>query len=67
MWSDQPSREPFSIQNELRFVMWGGVMLIAGGVGVIVSKHLDEIGPLTLAVAIGAAAAACYIYAWLKR
>ena len=67
MWSDQPSREPFSIQNELRFVMWGGVMLIAGGVGVIVSKHLDEIGPLTLAVTIGAAAAACYIYAWLER
>jgi hypothetical protein len=67
MWSDQPGREPFSVRNELRFVMWGGVTLIASGVGVIVSKHLDDIGPLTVAVVLGAAAMACYAYAWWKR
>ena len=67
MWSDQPSREPFSIQNEVRFVTWGGVMLIAAGVGVLVSRHFDDIGPLAIAIALGAAAAACYGYAWLKR
>jgi hypothetical protein len=67
MWSDQPGREPFSIHNEVRFVMWGGVMLIASGIGVIVSKNLDRIGPLAIALALGAAAIACYIYAWIKR
>src|ERR1041385_9054322 len=67
MWSDQPGREPFSIHNEVCFVMWGGVMLIASGIGVIVSKNLDRIGPLTIAMALGAAAIACYIYAWIKR
>ena len=67
MWSDQPSREVFSIHAELRFLAWGGVMLIATGAGIILSKHLDEIGPAALAAIIGLAAAACYAWAWWKR
>jgi hypothetical protein len=64
---DGERRDVFSIHNELRFLAWGGVMLIVSGAGVLVSKHLDAIGPLTLAVVIAAAAAACYAYAWWKR
>src|SRR2546430_2683710 len=62
MWSDQPRRDVFSLHNELRFLAWGGVMLIAAGVGVIVSKNINA-----ATVSIGAAAAACYAYAWWKR
>ena len=47
MWSEQPSREVFSIHAELRFLTWGGVMLIATGVGILVTKNLEAIGPLT--------------------
>jgi hypothetical protein len=48
--------------------MWAGVMLIATGVGVIVSKNLDRIGPLAIAIAIAAAAIACYAYCeWRRR
>ena len=60
-------REVVSIYAEVRFLMWGGVMLIVSGVGVLVSKHLDEIGPLAIALAIGIAAAACYAWAAWKR
>src|SRR5438045_8569334 len=60
-------REVVSVYAELRFLTWGGVMLIVTGVGVLVSKHLDEIGPLAIALAIAAASAACYAWATWKR
>ena len=42
-------------------------MLISTGVGVYISKHLDDIGPLAIAAVIGLAAAACYAWAYWKR
>ncbi|MCU1244780.1 MAG: hypothetical protein JWN02_690 [Acidobacteria bacterium] len=60
-------REPFSIYPELRTLTWLGVMLIVSGVGIIIAKHLDEIGPLTLAIVIALASAACYVWAWIHR
>jgi hypothetical protein len=57
-----------SIYGELRFLTWIGVMLIAVGVGGIVTKHLDEIGPLAIAAAIGIASIACYAWCvWRRR
>lgn len=60
-------REIVSVYNELRFLTWAGVMLVATGVGVLVARHLEEIGPIVIAIAIGIAAAACYAYAEWKR
>lgn len=60
-------REIVSMYAEVRALAWIGVMLIAGGVGVIVSKNLDRIGPVTIAVAIFVASAACYAYAVERR
>ena len=61
-------REIFSVHDELRALAWIGAMLIITGVGIILKKHVQDIGPLTLATAIGAAAAACYGYAaWRRR
>lgn len=60
-------REVVSIYAELRFLTWAGVMLVVTGVGVLVKHHLDEIGPLAIAVGIGAAAAGCYVWAAYKR
>jgi hypothetical protein len=56
-------REIFSVYPELRALSWAGVMLVVAGVGVLVGKNLDRIGPVTLAVAIAFASAACYAYA----
>ena len=60
-------REMFSVYPELRVLAWAGVMLIVAGIGVLVSKNLDRIGPSVLAGAIALAAAACYAYAWRRR
>jgi hypothetical protein len=42
-------------------------MLIATGVGILVAKNLDRIGVVAVALVIGAAAAACYAWAFWKR
>jgi len=60
-------REIFSLFAEVRALAWIGAMLVAGGVGVLVSHHIDEIGPLTIAIVLAAAAAGCYAWAWLRR
>ncbi len=61
-------REVVSLYGELRFLTWGGVMLIVAGVGVLVSKNLERIGPLSIAVVIAAAAIGCYAYSeWRRR
>src|SRR5437588_3051224 len=60
-------RDAVSIYPELRILTWAGVMLISTGVGVYITKHLDDIGPLAIAAAIGLAAAACYAWAYWKR
>ena len=58
-------RETLSVYNEVRALAWTGVMLIATGVGIVIKKHFDDIGPMTIAVGIGLTAAACY--AWVAR
>jgi hypothetical protein len=60
-------RETLSIHNEVRFVAWAGVMLIATGAGIVIKKHFDEIGPLTIAVILGLTAAACYAWVAAKK
>lgn len=60
-------RDAVSIYPELRVLTWAGVMLISTGVGIYISKHLDDIGPLAIATVIGLAAAACYAWAYWKR
>jgi hypothetical protein len=60
-------REVVSIYPELRLMTWAGVMLISWGVGLYISKHLDDIGPLAIAAGIGIAAIACYAWSFFKR
>lgn len=60
-------REIVPIGDELRTLAWLGVMLMATGVGIAVKKHFNEIGPLTIALVIGVAAAACYAFAVTRR
>ena len=61
-------REIFSVYPELRALSWAGVMLVVTGVGVLVGKNLDRIGPVSLAMAIALASAVCYAYAlWRQK
>jgi hypothetical protein len=58
-------RELVSVRWELRLLLYGGVLGIASGVGLLVKESLDRIGPAAIAVGIGAAAAGCL--AWVVR
>jgi hypothetical protein len=60
-------REIFSLFAEIRTLAWIGAMLVASGVSVFISKHINEIGPLTIAIVLAVAAAACYAWAWMRR
>src|SRR6185295_18258839 len=60
-------REVFSLQPELRILAWGGAMLLATAAGIVLKNNLDRIGPLVLALLMGLAAAACYVWVWWRR
>lgn len=53
------SGELLSIRGELRALLYIGVLAVVGGVSLLVKENLERIGPVTIAVAIGLAAAAC--------
>jgi Predicted membrane protein (DUF2157) len=60
-------REPFSLHFELRATLYAGVLLVMAGVGIILARNLDRIGPLAIALAIALAAAACAVPAVRAR
>ncbi len=53
--------------GELRFALYASVAAITTGVGMVLREHLDRIGPLTLVLGVGVAAALCYATAIRTR
>ena len=50
--------ELVSVHQELRALLYAGVLLLTAGVGLLVKENLDRIGPLAIALALALAAAA---------
>ena len=57
--------ELLSVHWELRALLYVGVLLVTGGVGLLVKENLDRIGPVAIAAGIGLAAAAAL--GWVVR
>jgi len=57
--------ELVSVHAELRALLYAGVLVLTGGVGLMVKENLDRIGPVAVAAALGLAAAAAL--AWTLR
>ena len=57
--------ELVSVHAELRALLYAGVLLLMGGVGLLVRQNLDRIGPVAIATVLGLAAAAAL--AWVAR
>jgi hypothetical protein len=57
----------FSLYEELRLALYAAVLLVTTGLGLLLKRNLDRIGPLTLLVALLIAAAACYASPWRDR
>jgi Predicted membrane protein (DUF2157) len=55
--------ELVSIALELKTLLYAGVALIVAGVGLFLKENHDRLGPVAVASLIGAAAAACIVYA----
>ena len=53
--------EVFSLHAELRLVLYAGVLLVMAGVGIILARNLDRIGPLAVAAAMALAAIGCSV------
>ena len=51
--------EVFSLHLELRVALYAGVLLVMAGVGILLARNLDRIGPLAILLLIALAAAAC--------
>ena len=54
-----------TVHDELRVLLYLGVLLITGGVGLLVEENLDRIGPVAIAIVLGLAAAAVLV--WVAR
>jgi hypothetical protein len=59
--------EVFSLHLELRVAMYAGVLLLMAGVGMVLARNLDRIGPLAILLTIALAAAACAVPAIRAR
>jgi hypothetical protein len=54
-------RDVFSLHAELRATLYAGVLLVMAGVGIVLARNLDRIGPLAIVLAVALAAAACAV------
>ncbi len=57
--------ELVSVHAELRALLYAGVLLLTGGVGLLIKENLERVGPAVIAVVLGLAAAAAL--AWAAR
>lgn len=58
---------PFSIHYEVRALLYLGITLLAGGLGVLIYQHVDEIGHGVLIAVMALLMAACFGYAARHR
>jgi hypothetical protein len=58
---------PFSVHYELRALLYLGITLLAGGLGVLVYQNIDSIGHGVIMAVIAALTAACFAYAARHR
>jgi hypothetical protein len=54
------SRSLFSVFEELRLALYASVAAIIAGLGILLKRNLDRIGPLALILVLAAIAGACY-------
>jgi hypothetical protein len=59
-------RSLVSLSLEIRALLYAGVLLLTSGVGLLVSEHHREIGPLAIAGGIALAGAACLVWVICK-
>jgi len=57
----------FSLHWELKTILYLGVLLLSGGLGVLVYKNIDTIGHQVILLAIALACAGCFYYCFRQK
>jgi hypothetical protein len=63
MFSRYEKSKPLSLNWELKIVLYFGVLLMSGGLGLLIYKNLDTIGHLSVIVLIAILTFLCFYYA----
>jgi len=58
---------PFSLHYELRTLLYLGITMLSGGLGVLLYQHLDDIGHGVIIAGLAAIMTACFWYAFRHR
>ena len=65
--SEYEKNEPFSLHYELRTLLYLGITLLTGGLGVLIYQNLDTIGHGVIVALITIITLACFTFSFLKR
>jgi hypothetical protein len=57
----------FSVHWELKVILYLGILLLTGGLGILIYKNIDTIGHQVILVAIGLLCAGCFVYCERKK
>lgn len=57
----------FSLHWELRTILYLGILLLTGGLGILIYKNIDTIGHQVILAAIGLLCAGCFFYCERKK
>jgi hypothetical protein len=58
---------PVSLHNELRAILYLGILLISSGMGVLVYKHIGQIGHLAIITSLLVGCLSCFGYCFWQR
>lgn len=61
------ARRPFSLHRELRLLLYLGIVLLSGGLGVLIYENIDQIGHGVIVAVIALLMLVCFGYAWRHR
>jgi uncharacterized membrane protein len=65
--SEYEKTKPFSIHYELRTLLYLGITLFTGGLGILIYQNIDTIGHGVIVALISLITLGCFGYAYLKR
>jgi hypothetical protein len=57
----------FSLHWELKTILYLGILLLTGGLGILIYKNIDTIGHQAILTAIGLLCAGCFLYCERKK
>lgn len=65
--AQQQKTRPLSIHDELRLLLYGGIVLTTSAVGVLIYREIDRIGHLAVIISLGLGTAGLFLYAFKNR